>query len=211
MPQTERIELGRVLRAANLAENSFDEAANTVDVIWSTGASVARYDYRSGRPYNEVLSMDPDAVRLDRLNVGAPFLNTHNDMSLGQVLGSVVPGSARIDGGRGLAKIQLTRRADAAGVVQDIRDGVIRNISVGYRLHRVDKMDMGEDMPMTWNVVDWEPMEISAVPVPADAGAQVRGEKPGEVFPCVFTRSGRSANAAIAARMRMRARLGGVA
>ena len=36
------------------------------------------------------------------------------------------------------------------------------------------------DVP-TWRVTDWEPLEISAVAIPADAGAQVCN---GERFDC---------------------------
>ena len=58
-----------MLRAATLRAQSFDGKANTVDLTWTTGAAVARYDWDGD--YVEVLSLEPGAVRLDRLNGGA--------------------------------------------------------------------------------------------------------------------------------------------
>lgn len=162
----------RLLRAATLRSASFDAEARTVEVVWTTGAAVRRIDWLSGDEFDEVLSLEPGAVRLDRLNAGAPFLDTHNSFELGAVIGSVVPGSARIDGGKGLATIRLSGARADADTIGKIRDGVIRNISVGYLCHRWEETEV--DGLTTRTVTDWEPLEISAVPVPADAGAQIR-------------------------------------
>ena len=43
--------------------------------------------------------MAPEHVRLERLNAGAPFLRVHEAHDLDAVIGSVVPGSARIENG----------------------------------------------------------------------------------------------------------------
>lgn len=162
-------------RAAEVRASSFNEAENTVEIVFTTGATVRRWSWSEGA-YDEELVVEPGAVRLERLNLGAPLLNTHSSYDLDDVIGSVVPGSARIENGRGIATVLLSRRDDVRGIVQDIRDGVIRNISAGYRYHRVEKTDGQDGDPAKWRVVDWEPLEISAVPVPADPGAQVRSD-----------------------------------
>ncbi len=110
-------------------------------------------------------------MRLDRLNAGAPFLDSHQSYELANVIGSVVPGSARIVDGRGVAKIQLSSARSDADIVQKIKDGVIRNCSVGYWVLSSTRSD---DDPPVVNVTDWQPLEISAVAVPADASAQIR-------------------------------------
>lgn len=189
-------------------ENSYDEATRTVDVIWTTGEKVRRYDWRDGGYYDEELVVAPSAVRLARLNRGAPFLNSHESNTLRAVLGSVVPNSARVGTGEGAAKVKLTRAPDVAGEVQRIVEGDVKNISVGYRLHKIEKTDGSEGDVALWRVVDWEPYEISAVAIPADAGAQVRsgkGEKLVEpdLNECLFLQ--RDTPEAAAARMRMRA------
>lgn len=166
-------------RSGALRAASFDEADNTIEVIWTTGAAVRRYSIDEQRFYEEILEVTPKAVRLDRLNAGAPFLNSHRDGNLKNVIGSVVPGSATIRNGLGLARIKLSRAEPDKPIVDKIRDGIIRNISVGYAIHKVIRSFSSETQEDIWRVVDWEPLEISAVPVPADAGSQIRH------FPCV--------------------------
>jgi phage head maturation protease len=173
-------------RGAEVRAASFDEAANTVEVTWTTGAAVRRYSYRDGVYYQEVLEVSPEAVRLERLNAGAPFLNSHSSYELANVIGSVVPGTARIENGVGVATILLSTAGEDAGIVEKIRAGVIRNVSVGYIIHRVEKTVNGDGADEEWRVVDWEPMEISAVPIPADPGSQIRGAAP-DGQPCEFT------------------------
>lgn len=185
---TTTVQLPREMRAAEVRANSFDEAAHTIEIVWTTGASVRRYNWDIGA-YDEVLEVGDGNVRLERLNAGAPFLNTHASYDLSQVLGSVVPGSARIEGGRGLATILLSRAAADADIVQKIRDGVIRNVSAGYIRHQIEKTEGDDGKLPVWRVTDWEPCEISAVPIPADPGAQTRAAPRGDLFPCVITQA----------------------
>ena len=158
---------------------TFDADANTVEIVWTTGASVRRYDWWDGTEYDEVLSVDPKSVRLERLNLGAPFLDSHCSYGCDNVIGAVVPGSAKIEDGRGLARIQLSKAPGVADTVQKIREGVIRNVSVGYWIHKVEKTEADDGTVARWDVVDWEPLEISAVPIPADAASQIRSEQAG--------------------------------
>ncbi|BCP53789.1 hypothetical protein K32_24060 [Kaistia sp. 32K] len=179
------IALPRQARAAQVRAQSFDDTDNTIEVVWTTGAQVQRYSWRDG-PYIEELQVDEASVRLGRLNAGAAFLDTHDSWELAAVIGAVVPGTARIENGQGLARIKLSSAAGDADTVQKIRDGIIRNISVGYAIHRVQKNEADDGSVPVWLVTDWEPMEISAVPVPADAGSQIRGHRgEPELFPCV--------------------------
>lgn len=161
-------------RGAEVRAASYDESDNSVEVIWTTGASVKRRDWRTGNRYNEILEVTPEAVRLDRLNAGAPLLDTHDDWSLRSIIGVVVAGSARIEDGVGYARVRLSSADGDSDAVSKIRDGIIRNISVGYAIHRVEKTEKDDGTDEDWRVVDWEPMEISAVPIPADAGSQFR-------------------------------------
>jgi len=202
---TQTIELPRFAREVDIRAETFDENKRTVDLVWTTGATVRRRSWMDG-PYDEELIVDPKSVRLDRLNAGAPFLNTHDGYDLSGIMGAVVPGSARLEKGRGVATVQFSKREDIAGYVQDVRDGIIRNISVGYKIHAIDKKERDDGSVPLWRVVDWEPFEISAVPIPADPGAQVRDGRPkGELFPC--TVAGSASRALVAgARMRMQAR-----
>lgn len=160
-------------RAGSTRPKSFNASDNTVTVVFTTGATVRRQSPRDGS-FDEELVVSPTAVRLGRLNAGAAVLDSHADSNLRSIIGSVVPGSARIDGGIGVATVRLSRRDDLRGLVGDIRDGVIRNVSVGYRVLKAERVAGRSGEVPTIRVVDWEPLEISFVPIPADPGAMVR-------------------------------------
>ncbi|MHC0055719.1 hypothetical protein [Actibacterium sp. D379-3] len=131
------IEIPALRRMAELAPNSADTNARTVEVIWSAGARVRRSTL-FGEPYDEELSLDPEHVRLDRLNAGAPFLKVHEVDTLDAVIGSVVPGSARIENGRGIAQVRISERADVEPIWRDVQAGHIRAVSIGYQVHRFE-------------------------------------------------------------------------
>ncbi|MFD1912040.1 prohead protease/major capsid protein fusion protein [Halodurantibacterium flavum] len=178
------IELPAMRRSAELAPNTADADSRTVEVVWSAGARVRRASF-FGERYDEELSLDPAHVRLDRLNAGAPFLKVHELDTLDAVIGSVVPGSARIENGRGIALVRISERADVEPIWRDIQAGHIRAVSIGYQVHRFDisKPDGGREL---WRAVDWTPFEVSAVPVGADPAAGFRAK--GEHHDCVLHR-----------------------
>ncbi len=165
---------------------SVNDDARTVELIFSTGSAVDRMDFWSGKRYREVLSLKPEHVRLGRLNAGAPLLNAHSAYSLTDVIGTVEPDSARLDKNKALATVRFSKRADVEPIWQDVRDGIIRNVSVGYRVHRFEE-DAGKDnkVPVR-TAVDWEPYELSMVPMPADAGARVRSGDKTNTNTCVI-------------------------
>lgn len=157
---------------ALFAPDTIDAEARTVEVVWTTGARVARYGVEG--PYMEELSMEKKAIRMDRLNAGAPLLNSHSANDLRDIVGVVE--RAWLDGEQGRAVVRFSSRDDVEPIFRDVRDGIIRSISVGYRVWRYERVEEG-DTPIL-RAVDWEPHELSLVPIPADAGAQVRSEEP---------------------------------
>jgi hypothetical protein len=182
MEQT--IELPAFRRSAELSPNSIDPETRSVEVIWSTGARVRRAAL-FGEPHDEELSMAPEHVRLERLNAGAPFLKVHEAHDLDAVIGSVVPGSARIENGQGIARIRLSERDAVGDIWRDIEAGHIRAVSIGYQVHRFE-ISKPEGQRELWRAVDWTPFEISAVPVGADPAAGFRAK--GEHHDCVLHR-----------------------
>ena len=64
-------------RQAAFQPATLNESERTVELVWTTGASVRRMDFWTGRAYYEELSLDEGAVDLARLNSGAPLLNSH--------------------------------------------------------------------------------------------------------------------------------------
>lgn len=184
------------------AIGSVNEEARTVDLIFSTGAAVDRIDYWTGKRYREVLSLDPKHVRLDRLNAGAPLLDAHSAYSVGDILGAVEPGSARMEKGRAVATVRFSKRADVEPIWGDVRDGIIRSVSTGYRVHRFEEVAGKDGAIPTRTATDWEPYEVSMVPMPADFGARVRSGDKSDTNPCVILRAAELATTEDADRFR---------
>lgn len=159
----------------------------TVDIVFSTGAPVLRYDYMAGKRYWEILSMDPAHVRLQQINSIGVVLDTHSAYSVGDVLGAVKRDSARIEKGKGIATLQFSRRDSVAPVWQDVQDGILRSFSVGAKVFKAVE-DVGKDGVTRRTAVDWEPFEISLVPMPADVGATTRSAEVYRTNPCVIER-----------------------
>lgn len=162
-------------RDASAAIGSFDEDGRTVEVIWAAGGAVKRYSWDEGY-YMEELSMDPKHIRLDRFQAGMSLLDSHDASSMESRLGTVLPGSVRISGGKAYATVKLSRKARAEELLQDLRDGHPFPVSVGYRTHAYEKREGDGNQLPTLRAIDWEPMELTACPVPADAGAHSRKE-----------------------------------
>jgi len=178
-------------RLAPVMVKTAKDEARTIDVVFTTGARVRRYDWWSGKRYDEELEISAKAMDLSRLNGGAPLLNTHGSYDLGQVLGVVE--RAWIDGAEGLATLRFSERADVQPFWHDVKSGIIRNVSIGYTPLRYEITEE-EGKPPLYRAVEWQPYEISMVPVPADAGAGTRSQPAGGMFHCTFVQ--RAAEAA---------------
>jgi hypothetical protein len=164
---------GLLQTRAMFAPETVNVEERTVELVWSTGAQVRRASWSRG-DYIEELSMVPGAVRLDRLNKGGPLLDAHDSFSLRSQIGVVQ--RAWLDKNEGRALVKFSRRDDVEPIFQDVIDGIYRNVSVGYKVHKTERDETGA-VPVE-RAVDWEPYELSLVPIPADAGAQVRSEEP---------------------------------
>jgi hypothetical protein len=145
----------------------------TVELVWTTGAQVKRASWSRG-DYIEELSLQPGAVRLERLNAGAPLLNSHSSYDLRDQIGVVL--RAWLTGTEGRALVKFSSRVEVEPIFQDVLDGIYRNVSVGYKVHKTERDETG--VTPVERAVDWEPYELSLVPIPADAGSQVRSEEP---------------------------------
>lgn len=156
---------------ALVREGSIDVEARTVELIWTTGARGHRWSWDVGS-YMEELEVSEQAVRLDRLNNGAPLLNTHKAYDLGDVIGVVE--RAWLEGEAGHALVRFSKRDDADKIFQDVVDKILRKISVRYAVHRYQITEDAEDKVPTYRAVDWEPLELSVVPIPFDDGATIR-------------------------------------
>jgi HK97 family phage prohead protease len=171
------------LRAA-FSPSSVDVEKRTVEMTWTTGARVLRGFWER---YYEELSLEPKHVRMGRLNNGAPLLAAHNGSEIGAVLGVVE--SARLEGKKGTAVVRFAKPEDdpeAEKVFRKVKDGILQNVSVGYRVHKLEKLEESDDKVPVYRAIDWEPYEISVVPMGADDGAGFRSGGAQTPNPCVI-------------------------
>lgn len=130
---------------------------------------------------DEILDHSPDSVRLGWFQKGtAPLLMDHSSRDHVGVVEQVELGNDRV----GRATVRFGKSARANEILQDVRDGVRRNISVGYKIHHAVRVEMSDEED-TYRVDDWEPMEISIVSVPADQSVGV-GRDDAETHPAIF-------------------------
>lgn len=154
-------------RRAVISPDTFDESAMTVDAVISTFSDVTRRDQRGAY----VERLDPAGLDTSRL-VGAPVLDGHRQASARDTIGVVT--AFRTEGNALIATIRLLQSDDVLPIVERIRQGVIRGVSVGYRVQRW--ADTIENKVRVRTAAAWSIFEVSAVPVPADPGATFRSE-----------------------------------
>jgi hypothetical protein len=178
-PETRREPImrdGRELTARNdirFLPQTYNEATREIDVSLGTGADVERYDWDRGKWFIERLSMDPSAIRLERMNSGAPFLEDHRQYDINATRGVWVQGTVKTDGRELAGRVKLSRSNRASDTVTDILDGILSSTSVGYMVHAWEITN--ENGVEIRTATDWEPIEGSIVGIPADITGGVRG------------------------------------
>jgi len=156
---------GKELKRFEPVQFNAQEDERTLEFSFSSEAPVKRWFG------NEVLSHDPEAVDLGRMNDGAPVLFNHDpDRVIGVVERAWVDGEKR----RARALVRFSRNAFAEEVLADVRDGVLRNISVGYSI------DTAEERSDNIVITKWQPHEVSVVSVPADPSVGIGRSLPVE-------------------------------
>lgn len=135
--------------------SAINEESRTVTLSFSSEAPVKR-SYGS-----EVLSHAEGAVNLERMGT-APLLWNHNtDIVLGKVI------NAFVENGRGYAAVKWSTRTEAQGYWNDVKDGILSNISVGYQIDKYEPILDGKKT-VGIRATSWKPYEISLLGVPAD-------------------------------------------
>lgn len=148
-------------RALTIEQSSFDDEQRIIEVAFSSETPIQKVD-KKGQVYYEILSHNPEDVSLDWINSGqAPVLIEHDTE---EHIGVVV--SARVDDDRvGRAVIRFSKTPEVDSIWTDIKDGIRKNVSVGYR-YTISRIEQVGDKIFAYCV--WAPFEISMVSVPAD-------------------------------------------
>ena len=187
--ESRKVELPSLLIRADVS--NVNEQDRSVELVFSTGAPVERYDWRREERYIETLSLDPVHIRMGRLQRGVSVLDSHNGYALRSVIGRTTPNTATLKKAEGRVRARFSKRDDVTPLWRDILDGIVQDASIGYRVYRYEEIPAkGSGLP-TRNAIDWEPFEVSMVSVPADAGAGIRGDKNESLNACEIVLSTR--------------------
>lgn len=156
-------------RTFTVERASTNDDERTVELSFSSEIEVERwFGY-------EVLDHSPGAMRTERLANGGALLVNHDwDDQIGVIE------SVRIDADRkGRAVVRFSRSTRGEEIFQDVKDGIRKLVSVGYRVHEAKLTETRSDNDV-YRITDWEPYEISIVSVPADSSVGVgrSAEKP---------------------------------
>ena len=157
-----RLKEGRAERALQFERSSINEASRTATIAF---ASETPYERFWGV---EILDCAPPSIRQDRLINGANLLCDHDPTDVIGVVESVQIGSDRV----ARAVVRFGRSARAEEVWLDVCEGIRRNVSVGYLIHKAQPVET-DDGRETYRITDWEPYEVSLVSIPADASVGV--------------------------------------
>lgn len=123
-------------------------------------------------PWVETLGHKEGEVDLVRLNGGAAVLANHDRYTAVGATPLAAIGAverAWLEGDRLLADLVISRREALADLRQDIADGLVKNVSIGYQINERTLTKAYDDQPNEYRVTDWTPFEISLVDIPADA------------------------------------------
>ena len=133
---------GETLKRAFSVEFRSQDEDRTLEFPFASEAPVERY-------YGmEVLNMDTKSMDLARLNDGAPLLYQHD---ADRIVGVVQ--KAYIKDKRAYARVKLANNELGREMQELIRDGIIRNVSFGYK---IDAMEADESTtPVTYRATKY--------------------------------------------------------
>lgn len=139
----------------------------------NTEARTVELAFASETPYErwwgiEILECSPTAMRMGRLTSGGPLLADHDTRDQIGVIESVQIGADRVV--RAVVRFGKGERAEE--MFRDVVDGIRRNVSVGYQIHKAVLVEENDDIG-TYRATDWEPYEVSLVSVPADTSVGI--------------------------------------
>lgn len=113
----------------------------------------------------EILDHNERSIDLSFLNSGnAPLLLDHDpERQIGVIESVNLDSSAR----RLRATVRFSKGALGSEVLDDVRDGIRKNVSIGYRIARMERDEKAAG-GNTYRARAWTPMEASIVSIPAD-------------------------------------------
>lgn len=161
MPE-KQIQQSESVRAYSVSQRDVNVESRTILLSFSSETPVEEwFGY-------EILDHSQSSMRKSRVNSAAPLLWNHDpDEQIGVVE------SVRIDNDRvGRAVVRFSKNPEAEEIFQDVLDGIIKNVSVRFIRYKT-VLESTLDGVDTYRTIDWEPVEISMVSIPADISVGV--------------------------------------
>lgn len=113
-------------RDAGIAEVKEDGA---IRLSISSDEPYLRYDWMADEDYYEVLDHSPQGVNVSRIQNGTALLFNHDrDMQLGTI------NAPSLENGRCYVMAKMSDASDVAGYIQRVREGILKDTSIGYQL-----------------------------------------------------------------------------
>jgi len=176
--EAKEIKTGTLHRSFLVERSAIDEEQRTVPLSFSSEEPYKRWFG------TEILDHSATAVRLDRMKQSGPLLVDHDTRDHVGVVEDI-----KIDADKtGRAVVRFGQSPRAQEIFQDVLDGIRVNVSVGYQIHRMVLEDPAADEEV-YRAVDWEPMEISLVSVPADTTVGVSRSVEGDHLTVIETKN----------------------
>ena len=173
----QRIE-GMLYREGEIRANGIvDDGERVIQISVSSELPVLRASYFRN-PWYETLGHKRGEVDLSRLQNSASVHYNHSRRREDRI--GVVE-SAKIVDKRIEATVRLSKRDDIDDLWQDIRDGILTNISVGYAINERKLTREGKGEPDEFRITSWTPHEVSFVDIPADPTVGVGRNEEGEL------------------------------
>ncbi|MCP3673702.1 MAG: hypothetical protein GY829_04435 [Gammaproteobacteria bacterium] len=180
MPQAELKSLDGLPELTTRADVQLDSANvddMTVEVIFTTGQRGKRSITDANGElitFYEELEISTSAIRTDRLNKGLQVIDNH-DTSKGVAGSFGVTRAFEIVNGMVKGVAQFSKRAE--DIFNDVKGGILKHFSLGYKVHRYQQVGEQDGLPVL-RAVDWQPTELSIVPVSFETENGIRSESP---------------------------------
>jgi HK97 family phage prohead protease len=147
-------------------EAQIQHRSEPVEFKVSDDERLIEFPFSSEKPVNrglmgeEILDHREGSIDFARLNSSAPLLLNHSTDS---VIGVVERGWLDKDKKQGRVQVRFANNALGKETLEMVRDGIYKNVSVGYSVNKTE-----EEGESAYRVMNWTPAEVSIVSVPAD-------------------------------------------
>lgn len=168
-------------RMMTLNRDTLNEENRTVELSFSSEAPYERYFG------SEILSHDPGAIDLSRMNEVGVLLFAHGrDANYGRMpIGTIEKVWIDETQKKARALVRFDDDEDSEKVFQKVKKGIIKGVSVGYSVSSWEEVKAGKTSANgrffgpAYVALKWQPFEISIEPTPADPSVGVgRGFEP---------------------------------